>query len=417
MKILFFSVAPVKLNDVDAGINGFSWISSTLRVLQKWENVEIAISFISDKLEPEETCGNIRIIPIFVARTIWQRYTIDKISLDSIDEVIIRESIEIVQRCKPDIIHIFGTEWCFGSLVNHVDVPIIIHMQGFWNQYRNCNFLPGEGYCTRLINSLSKPLLFLYQLYNRRLSKCRAEREERILRQNTYFMGRTKWDKALVFLYNKRAKYFHVEEALRSNLLEGAPKCQKSDVFTLATIGSCQPLKGPDVALKTAYLLKQNSGLAYKWLWIGGDYQDMEYFEHLSGIKCSEVNIIMMGRKNSNEIKELLSSTNLYVQPSYADNSPNALCEAQCMGLPIIASYAGGIPSLFSDSYDNDLLVPINDPYVLASRIIELMTNEERMLRLGEDNRSFAFSRNNEQNVSRQLYYAYKETINDYTKC
>ena len=43
MKVLLFSVAPVAINDINVGKNGFSWISSTLRIIQNWDNVEIFI--------------------------------------------------------------------------------------------------------------------------------------------------------------------------------------------------------------------------------------------------------------------------------------------------------------------------------------------------------------------------------------
>lgn len=49
MKVLLFSVAPVAINDINVGKNGFSWISSTLRIIQNWDNVEIFIAYVSDK--------------------------------------------------------------------------------------------------------------------------------------------------------------------------------------------------------------------------------------------------------------------------------------------------------------------------------------------------------------------------------
>lgn len=125
----------------------------------------------------------------------------------------------------------------------------------------------------------------------------------------------------------------------------------------------------------------------------------------------------MLGRKNSSEIIRILSDVDLYVQPSYTDNSPNSICEAQCLGLPIIASYAGGIPSLFDSRYDKDLMIPINDPYILASKILELSKNAQRLIKLGELNRSFALKRNSDQNISQQLFNAYSETIKNYKKC
>lgn len=417
MKVLLFSVAPVAINDINVGKNGFSWISSTLRIIQNWDNVEIFIAYVSDKKINIEKSNNISIYPIYVRRNYWNRIIKDKVSYDSIDQSIITESIKVVNQINPDIIHVFGTEWCFGEISKFIDIPVVLHMQGFWPQYQNCYLLPGESYSSKIWKSWSSPSMLLYYLYNKRLSKCRAKREEKIMRENKYFMGRTEWDKSLVKLYNPNAIYYHVEEALRKEIIESSIVRKRGDVFTIATIGSCQSLKGPDVALKTATLLVQNSKLKFKWLWIGGDKKDMACFESITGIKSNTVNIKMLGRKNSSEIIRILSDVDLYVQPSYTDNSPNSICEAQCLGLPIIASYAGGIPSLFDSRYDKDLMIPINDPYILASKILELSKNAQRLIKLGELNRSFALKRNSDQNISQQLFNAYSETIKNYKKC
>lgn len=417
MKVLLFSVAPVAINDINAGKNGFSWISSTLRIIQQWDNVDIFIAYVSDKNKKIEKSNNISIYPIYVRRNMWNRLFTDKISYQSVDQNIITESVKIVNQINPDIIHVFGTEWCFGEISKFIDIPVVLHIQGFWPQYRNCYLLPGESYASKIRKSWSSPSMFLYYLYNKRLSKCRAKREEKIMRENKYFMGRTEWDKSLVKLYNPNAIYYHVEEALRKEIIETSLMRKRGDIFTIATIGSCQSLKGPDVALKTALLLVQNTQLKFRWLWIGGDNNDMACFESITGIKSNDVNIIMLGRKNSSEIIKILSNVDLYVQPSYADNSPNSICEAQCLGLPIIASYAGGIPSLFDNNYDKDLMIPINDPYILASKILELSFDAQRLLKLGNLNRDFALKRNSDRNISQQLFAAYSKTIKDYKKC
>jgi glycosyltransferase involved in cell wall biosynthesis len=48
-------------------------------------------------------------------------------------------------------------------------------------------------------------------------------------------------------------------------------------------------------------------------------------------------------------MKQAFLSAHLYVMPSSIENSSNSLCEAQLLGVPTIASYVGGTPSLVED--------------------------------------------------------------------
>lgn len=67
-----------------------------------------------------------------------------------------------------------------------------------------------------------------------------------------------------------------------------------------------------------------------------------------------------------------MGNTGIFIHPSHIDNSPNGLCEAMLLGMPIIAIYAGGIPSLLVNRREG-LLVQDGDPYAMAGAIIELL--------------------------------------------
>ena len=46
------------------------------------------------------------------------------------------------------------------------------------------------------------------------------------------------------------------------------------------------------------------------------------------------------------QMKEQFLKSSVFVCPSIVENSPNSLCEAMLLGMPVVASRAGGIPSL-----------------------------------------------------------------------
>lgn len=59
--------------------------------------------------------------------------------------------------------------------------------------------------------------------------------------------------------------------------------------------------------------------------------------------------VSFLGPLNAAEMKKELLSANLFVLPSAIDNSPNALGEAQMLGVPCVASRVGGVGEMIPD--------------------------------------------------------------------
>ena len=82
------------------------------------------------------------------------------------------------------------------------------------------------------------------------------------------------------------------------------------------------------------------------------------------------VNVEFHGRVNGKTIREQLLNSDVYVHPSFIENSSNAIAEAMMMGVPTIAQYVGGNPSMLRD--DSGLLVAPNEPYMLAFSLMRM---------------------------------------------
>lgn len=416
MKVLWFSVTPLSLNAKEnTGIEGKGWISSLLQIALGIEGMELVVAYENyspQKKETEET-ERLKIVPINISRYGKRQIIKDMMTYREVDDFILSESMKIIHDNKPDLIHIFGSEWCFGLLAKHVNIPIVIHIQGFWSQIRNSLLLPGQSsFFDRFRpDLLTHPLgLFArYQYYN--LSMERHRREEEIIRSNRYFMCRTRWDQSVVRFYNRQARIFHVDEALRWEFVQCGKRWKPHTAdkkIVLTTIGACYSIKGPDVVLKTAQLIRENTDYEIVWKWIGGTDDDIREFEKLTKVKAKDVGVRMMGTMSATEMIEELLSSDMYVHTSYSDNSPNAVCEAQYLGMPVIATDAGGVVSLFSDQYDRNMIVPMNDPFYLASKIIELREDDKRAKTLADDNWKTAHERHDGDRIANQLKETYR---------
>ena len=105
--------------------------------------------------------------------------------------------------------------------------------------------------------------------------------------------------------------------------------------------------------------------------------------EKLAEKTCKE-KILFLGRKNRKEIAEILSITDIFVNPSYSEGLPTSVLEASAMGLPIVATDVGGTSEII-ENYKTGLIVPPGDTKLLKEKISELIEDKDLRRVLGEN--------------------------------
>jgi glycosyltransferase involved in cell wall biosynthesis len=89
----------------------------------------------------------------------------------------------------------------------------------------------------------------------------------------------------------------------------------------------------------------------------------------------------------SGELKSrLLHEAAIFALPSYNENLPVSIIEAMDQALPIVSTTVGGIPDLVRHGLDG-YLVPPGSVDELATRIVELLRNDDLRARMGENGR------------------------------
>lgn len=92
--------------------------------------------------------------------------------------------------------------------------------------------------------------------------------------------------------------------------------------------------------------------------------------------------------------------------PPAIENSPNSLCEAMLLGLPIIVSYAGGTSSILNNG-EEGILVQDGYPYSLAGAIIEVANN----FPMAKNVRTHAEERHDKNKIVNNLINTYNSII------
>ena len=109
-------------------------------------------------------------------------------------------------------------------------------------------------------------------------------------------------------------------------------------------------------------------------------------------------------------LKDELLNAHMFIHTSYIDNSPNSVCEAQLLGVPIIATNVGGISSLIVDK-KTGILVPANDPIAMAAKIMDLSSDPKLCITLGKAGSQAAAERHNPQSILEQTLKICKELV------
>ena len=323
--------------------------------------------------------------------------------------------VSIVNRVKPDLIHIHGSEYNFASIINKVNMPVLVSIQGILTVYEHKFFSGIEKEYISACNRFSrgyKQALFGGTYKSDLLNLiARSSRERSNLRPCQYIMGRTAWDRRVSSLLSPQGKYFVGNEILRDSFYSRVWSKQRQDQFTIFSITGNNFYKGFEAICHTLKLLR-DARFNIEWRVAGVTEND----PIVTVVKCKLGNLYpttglqLLGRLTADELVEQCLSADAYVMASHIENSPNNLCEAMILGLPCVGTFAGGTGSLLQDGVEG-ILVQDGDPWAMAGAIIELLNNYDLCVKYGVHARKRALVRHNKENIVANLIETYTQII------
>lgn len=281
---------------------------------------------------------------------------------------------EIVADFKPDMVHIFGTEFPHTlAMVKAFGHPerTLIGIQGICTMLADAYLigLPEQVTKRSTLRDMIKADSILEQ--QKKFYK-RGMFEQKALSLTGNVTGRTDLDKTYSLKCNSRVKYYFMNETLRSNFYQGnwSPKnCEKHTIFVSQ---GDYPIKGlhfmlqalpavldeyPDAKIYVAgNCITGDEGLRKK-IKIASYGKYLKELMEQSGIQDK---VVFLGNLNAEEMKEQFLKCNVFVSCSTMENSPNSVGEAMLLGVPVIASKVGGVTSLLTDMEEGILYEATN---------------------------------------------------------
>ncbi|MCC7303405.1 MAG: glycosyltransferase [Bacteroidia bacterium] len=385
------------------------WMTSLEKEIKNQKGIQLGVCFISRKQESYKRVDSVQYFPIRdgYSGTKIGRWLVRRFDLEN-DSYILERAMEVINEFHPDIIHVHGTENCFGLLRARCKIPMVISIQGVLNELLPVFLGDVAAKKLRALSKIKNQLLVNDILSRWRKFKRNSYRERRIFSFNKYYIGRTEYDRSLVNSYSPGAFYFHGEELLRPVFyMKSSERIAPLKRLVLCTIIGDNLYKGYDRILKMAKILKDRN-IKFEWRVIGVSeksesvYVTEKYFK----LAHSELNIQLLGSQTDREIASQLSEAMVYCHSSYLENSSNALCEAQISGLPVIAFDNGGSSSIITNGTDG-ILVREGDCKLFAEEIVRLSEDENRCKSLAMMAQRRAMERHNRTRVAHEYIGIY----------
>ena len=332
---------------------------------------------------------------------------------------------KVVDEFAPDIVHIHGTEFSHGmALMNSCpNLKYVVSLQGMASVIHRY-YLAGMSTWDVLRNITFRDIVRWDTLFHAKHDFYkRGLVEKEYVRRAASVIGRTDWDRAHAQAINPKVTYHFCNESLRDEFYTGEKwslnSCRRHSIF-LSQAG--YPIKGLHQVLKAIALIKDD----YPDILVEVAGHDItkavtlkdrlkrsgygRYIGRMIKQNKLEKHIRFLGPLQAEEMKKAYLRAHVFICPSSIENSPNSLGEAQILGVPCIAAYCGGIPSMVKDG-ENVVLYRFEEHEMMASNIHKLFESGDSVNSLSTYGRNEAQQRHDREINMNALKATYKNVL------
>ena len=319
-----------------------------------------------------------------------------RLVLEKYDLAVEEQIRGIIRKFKPDVVHIFGTEYLHSlAAVKAFGHPerTVIGIQGMVSVYARHFMADVPDWVRR--GCTFRDLVKRDNLYRQQKSFVkRGEYERAAIRQVSHVLGRTDWDLACTREIHPDVNYHFCNEILRDSFYHARWKAEDCEPYSIFISQGSYPIKGFHFMLEALPEICSHYPEAKVYV-AGGDitrksWKDWlrqssygRYIEKLIEKYGLGERVIFTGFLSEEEVLKRYLRANVFVSPSSIENSPNSVGEAMLLGMPVVSSDVGGVKNLLTHG-EEGYLYPCDAPYLLAWYVKQIFADVDRAKRLGE---------------------------------
>jgi glycosyltransferase involved in cell wall biosynthesis len=407
MKILWFSNKSLLMNSTDTRTG--SWLDATAEGLIQTRHIELGNVTNGNVSQIEKNCSDG--LEQWTVPSHNRHFT--KNSFPYLQEI-----IRVVEEFSPDVIHVWGTEAAWGLLTarKYIEVPSVLDMQGFSaaiaKVYHGGLSISEQLACAGIKDILKGSMIF----QEAKKFQKRGVIEEEIIKGQQFIIVQSDWIKAQVRKINRSCNLFDSTRLLRSPFYHAKKWQPPNNNIVFCSAAYPSPFKGLHVALRAISILKKS--IPNIELRIAGTLQKpglrqdgyIRWLNRLIDASDIHSNVVWLGGLNATEIIAEMLNSAVMVLPTFIENCSNTLQEAMMIGIPVVASYVGGLPSLARDE-ESILFFPPGDDIMCAYQISRIISDPILVKRISDYSRKIAQKRKDRQTISNNQIEIYNQVI------
>ena len=330
----------------------------------------------------------------------------------------------IMDDFKPDIVHIFGTEYMHSlAAVRAFGNPnrTVIGIQGLLSAYAE-HFMADVPLWVQKGRTFRDIVKRDNLIHQRNSFYIRSSFEREALLHVSHIIGRTDWDKACTEQINPKAAYHFCNEILRGSFYENRWQIDKIEPYSIFVSQGSYPIKGLHFMLKAMPKILERYPQAKLYV-AGGNIvkrdtpQDKMRMSSYGKYICQlidslklEGHVFFTGFLDETLMCDRFLRANVFVSPSSIENSPNSVGEAMLLGMPVVSSDVGGVKNMLTHEREG-YIYQADAWYMISYYVNKIFEDPDLAVRLGEAAREKALTTHNPTKNSQRMLEIYKSMM------
>ena len=392
-----------------------SWLSPLADKLAKSGEIEIC-NIVQSNVDIPQRKGT---IPL-------QEWTIPRVSQayyrkGQLPRHFVEQAAQIIKEFSPDLIHVWGTENIAGLLTARkiIQCPALLDMQGLKLAY-------SRVFAADLTFREQLACIGLKEIIRRStISAKRAEFaqwgmfEKEIVSGHAAITVQTNWMEGQITNITSPNQLFYSDHyILREPFYKAAPWKSQDNATIFCLISDTSPYKGLHVAVRMLAALTKK--FSHVQLHVGGALQRkgprnegyITWVNRQAEKLGVSSHIIWLGQLTATQVIQNMQSSAVMLLPTFIENCPLTVQEALYVGIPLVTSYVGGIPSLVTDEQTALFFSP-GDAVMAAYQIQRVLTNHALAERLSKNGREVSLKRNDADSILQRQLSIYQQVISN----